>query len=188
MLSTDNRLNWQRSPFERLQLWPRWIWNSHLFHPSRHVWWKNEQDARAIQCWPGSVEEKHPRRLAKRKTTSLTPCHSLTDEFAVSDGHFIFFSWWKEPESLRSEVKIDIHCGHQGVASCLRRTKNLRSRSKPVKHAWNLSRPKKESLISHDYSRKTLAEDRGWYFHLQHYCTHLPTALQGTTSSRPDSH
>ena len=134
MLNTDNRLNWQCNPFERHQLWPRW--NCHLFHLSCHVKWKNEQDARAIQCWASSAEEKLPRRLAKRKSTSLTPCHTLPrDEFAVTDGHFNFFLLLKEPE------KIDIHWGHQRVESCLRRTKNLRSRSKPVKHAWNLSKP-----------------------------------------------
>ena len=30
----------------------------------------------------------------------------------------------------------------------------------------------KESIITHDYSRKTLAEDRGWYFQLH---LHVPT-------------
>ena len=41
----------------------------------------------------------------------------------------------------------------------------------------------KESLISHDYSRKTLAEDRGWYFQLHLYPPTNCTSRNYTKSS-----
>lgn len=169
MLSTDNRLNWQCNPFKRHQVRPRW--SCHLFHLSRHVWWKNEQDARAIQCWPNSAEEKHPRRLAKRKSTFLSPCHTLPRMNSQSLMAILSFLWRKEHKNLRSEIEIDIRCGHQRVESCLRRRKNLRSRSRlwNMKGIWAELNECKESLISYDYFLETPVKARGWYFHLQLY-------------------
>ena len=172
MLNTDNRLNWQCNPFERHQLWPRW--NCHLFHLSRHMRWKNEQDASAIQCWPSSAEEKHPRRLAKRKSTSLTPCHTLPrDEFAVTDDdHFNFFvaeRAWEDRHPLRPSKSWVMPAKNKELKEYIQTCETWMAFEQDQC---------KESLISHDYSRETFTYN----------CTHLPTVLLGTTPSCPDSY
>lgn len=185
MLSPDNRLNWQCNPFERHQLWRRWIWNCHLFYPFRHVWWKNEQDARTIQWWPGSVEEKHPRRLAKGKTTSLTSCHTSTvvmnlqSLMAISFFFVVERAW--EPEIWNRDRRP-----LWPSRSCIMPAKNkeLKEWIQTCETCMEFEHTQcKESLISHDYSRKSLAEDRGWYFQLHLYPPTNCTSRNYTKSS-----
>ena len=53
----------------------------------------------------------------------VTPYFDYRDELAVTDGLVFRGERLVIPKSLRSEIKKDIHCGHQGVESCLRRAR-----------------------------------------------------------------
>ena len=53
----------------------------------------------------------------------VTPYSSVRDELAVTDGLVFCGERLAIPKSLRSEIKKDIHSGHQGVESCLRRAR-----------------------------------------------------------------
>ena len=53
----------------------------------------------------------------------VTPYFSIRDELAVTDGLVFRGERLVIPKSMRSEIKKDIHSGHQGVESCLRRAR-----------------------------------------------------------------
>ena len=53
----------------------------------------------------------------------VAPYFSIRDELAVTDGLVFRGERLVIPKSLRSEIKKDIHSGHQGVESCLRRAR-----------------------------------------------------------------
>ena len=76
----------------------------------------------ALQQLKRSIQEgRADKKLAL--PSLVTPYFSIRDELAVPDGLVFRGERLVIPKSLRSEIKKDIHRGHQGVELCLRRAR-----------------------------------------------------------------
>ncbi|GFO25996.1 hypothetical protein PoB_005250100 [Plakobranchus ocellatus] len=58
-------------------------------------------------------------------TSAVLPYFSYRDELTVQDGIILRGDRIVIPPSLRHDLKIKVHPGHQGVNSCLRRARDL---------------------------------------------------------------
>ena len=105
-----------------------------------------------LQGWPKDKSQLPPL---------VTPYFSIRDELAVTDGLIFRGERLVIPKDMRSQIKKDIHAGHQGVDTCLRRAREYvfwPGMSKEIKE-WiqecEVCRdfeqtPCKEPLMSHD--------------------------------------
>ena len=69
-----------------------------------------------MQGWPDQ-KEKFP--------TGILPYFNYRDELTVQDGIIMRADRIVIPQSLRQDLKIKVHAGHQGVNSCVRRAPHL---------------------------------------------------------------
>ena len=76
----------------------------------------------ALQQLKKTIQDGWPIERS-RLSPLVTPYFDYRDELAVTDGLVFRGERLVIPKSLRSEIKKDIHCGHQGVESCLRRAR-----------------------------------------------------------------
>ena len=67
-----------------------------------------------LQGWPKDKSQLTPL---------VTPYFSIHDELAVTDGLIFRGKRLVIPKEMRSRMKKDIHAGHQGVDTCLRRAR-----------------------------------------------------------------
>ena len=105
-----------------------------------------------LQGWPKDKSQLPPL---------VTPYFSIHDELAVTDGLIFRGERLVVPKEMRSQIKRDIHAGHQGIDTCLRRAREhvfWPGMSKEIKE-WiqtceacrNFEQtPCKEPLMSHD--------------------------------------
>ena len=67
-----------------------------------------------LQGWPKDKSQLPPL---------VTPYFSIHDELAVTDGLIFRGERLVVPTEMRSQIKRDIHAGHQGIDTCLRRAR-----------------------------------------------------------------
>ena len=105
-----------------------------------------------LQGWPKDKSKLPPL---------VTPYFSIRDELAVTDGLIFRGERLVIPKDMRSQIKKEIHAGHQGVDTCLQRAREYvfwPGMSKEIKEwiqACEACRdfeqtPCKEPLMSHD--------------------------------------
>ena len=105
-----------------------------------------------LQGWPKDKSQLPPL---------VTPYFSIHDELAVTDGLIFRGERLVVPKEMRSQIERDIHAGHQGVDTCLRRAREhvfwpgMSKERKEWIQACEACRnfeqtPCKEPLTSHD--------------------------------------
>lgn len=117
-------------------------------------------DDLALQLLKQTIQEGWPDHQSALPPL-VVPYFCIRDELAVTDGLAFRGERLVIPKSLRSQIKKDIHCGHQGIESCLRRAREhvfWPGMNKEVKE-WIQTceacrefeqTPCKETLISHE--------------------------------------
>ena len=76
----------------------------------------NQLKITILQGWPDHKDSV---------PTAVLPYFSYRDELTVQDGIILRGDRIVIPQSLRQDLKIKVHAGHQGVNSCLRRARDL---------------------------------------------------------------
>ena len=121
---------------------------------------QHTNDDLALQLLKQTIQEGWPDHQSALPPL-VVPYFSIRDELAVTDGLVFRGERLGIPKSLRSQIKKDIHCGHQGIESCLRRAREhvfWPGMNKEVKE-WIQTceacrefeqTPCKETLISHE--------------------------------------
>ena len=121
---------------------------------------QHTNDDLALQLLKQTIQEGWPDHQSALPPL-VVPYFSIRDELAVTDGLVFRGERLVIPKSLRSQIKKDIHCGHQGIESCLRRAREhvfWPGMNKEVKE-WIQTceacrefeqTPCKETLISHE--------------------------------------
>ena len=100
------------------------------------------------------------------KTTPLvTPYYSVRDELSIYDGLVFKGERLVEPQTLRAEIKKELHASHAGVEGCLRRARESvywRTINSELRHWISTSEPcrtfetshGKETLMSHEIPQR----------------------------------
>ena len=83
---------------------------------------QHTNDDLALQLLKQTIQEGWPDHQSALPPL-VVPYFSIRDELAVTDGLVFRGERLVIPKSLRSQIKKDIHCGHQGIESCLRRAR-----------------------------------------------------------------
>ena len=121
---------------------------------------QHTNDDLALQPLKQTIQEGWPDHQSALLPL-VVPYFSIRDELAVTDGLVFRGERLVIPKSLRSQIKKDIHCCHQGIESCLRRAREhvfWPGMNKEVKE-WIQTceacrefeqTPCKETLISHE--------------------------------------
>ena len=121
---------------------------------------QHTNDDLALQLLKQTIEEGWPDHQSALPPL-VVPYFSIRDELAVTDGLVFRGERLVIPKSLRSQIKKDIHCRHQGIESWLRRAREhvfWPAMNKEVKE-WIQTceacrefeqTPCKETLISHE--------------------------------------
>ena len=81
---------------------------------------QHTNDDLALQLLKQTIQEGCPDHQSALPLL-VVPYFSIRDELAVTDDLVFRGERLVIPKSLRSQIKKDIHCGHQGIQSCLRR-------------------------------------------------------------------
>ena len=83
---------------------------------------QHTNDDLALQLLKQTIQEGWPDHQSALPPL-VVPYFSIRDELAVTDGLVFRGERLVIPKSLRSQIKKDIHCGHQGIESCLQRAR-----------------------------------------------------------------
>ena len=109
-----------------------------------------------LKDWP---EDK------SRVSPLVTPYCSIRDELSIYDGLIFKGERLVEPETLRAEIKKELHASHAGVEGCLRRARESvywRTMNSELRHWISTCEPcrmietshGKETLMSHEIPQR----------------------------------
>ena len=115
---------WPGIPSPNLWRRTRRIWNHQCSDLPSDVWWENWGNPSTYQQWSSltAAEADYSTRIAKGQVPTNTSCHTILT-------HTTPCHWWPHlpserlviPKDMRSRIKKDIHAGHKGVDTSLRR-------------------------------------------------------------------